>query len=277
MQIQILGSGGFLPTPRAKCYCRICKKARQNGFPYQRRGPALYLKNIDAIFDTPEDINESLNFSKVKDIKNIFYTHWHPDHTLGYRIVEILREQEFFKNKFKPVNIYIPAYDWANFKKFIPGLWYFESTGQVKIKKLSPKGIKMNKVEIKPIRLTNSTFSAYLIKQKNKKIILCPDHSRDLPIKDEYKDADLFIINMGFFADNLRGLKKLSKNHRVFKVCTGFEKDNLRVISKLKPKQTILMHIEEKYNRSNDEFLVLEKKHQDLNIKFAVDGLKIKV
>lgn len=277
MQIQILGSGGFMPIPRATCQCRICKQARLTGWPATRHSPALYLPEIETLIDTPEDINSSLNFSKINKVKNIFYTHWHPDHTLGYRIVEILQDYDFFKQRPVPINVYIPSYDYDNFKKFIPGLWYFESQGMVKIVKLGASGVTLNKFKIKPIRLEVTTYSAYLVENNRHQAILCPDHSRNFPLRTEFKNADLLICNMGFFPTNLRGLKILPARHRVAKVCTGFEKDNLRIIDALQPKETILMHIEEKYNRTNKELAVLEKKFKQYKIKFAIDGLNIKL
>jgi len=275
MELQILGSGGFLPIPRATCQCRICKKARQKGGFYRRRGPALYLNDVNVLIDTPEDINESLNFNEVNNVDTIIYTHWHPDHTLGYRVIETICDQDFFKKK-KTVKVYIPSYDWNNFKKFVPGLWYLESRGYAEIKKIPSKGVRVKGIHIKPIRLKNTTFSAFMITQQGKKTLLCPDHSMSLPMRDEYKNVSLLIINMGFFEDNLKGLKKMPLNHRLRK-STGFEKDNLRIINELKPKKTILMHIDEKFNRSNDDLNILERKYKDLNIKFATDGLQIKI
>ena len=275
MLIQVIGSGGFLPIPRATCNCRICKLARQKGSPYQRRGPSFYLKDIFGLFDTPEDINESLNFSGIKRIDRIFYTHWHPDHTLGYRMVENLGNQDFYvSKKQKKIIVYIPSYSWDNIKKFIPGLWYFESLGYIEIKKITEQGIKIKNILVKPIKLSDTNFSAYLIKQGKKRILLCPDHSMQLPIRKEFIGVNLLIMNLGFFENNLRGAKIIPKGHRLLNF-TGFVKDNLRIIESLKPKKTILVHIEEKYNRSNKDLLNLEKKYKKLNIKFAVDGLKI--
>mgnify|MGYP002345274074 CR=1 FL=1 len=277
MQIQIIGSGGFLPTPRFACNCRICSEARKKGAPYQRRGPSVYFKDISALFDTPEDVNESLNFSGAKKIENIFYTHWHPDHTLGYRIVEVLMDQDFFKTKKqKKIVVYVPDYDYDNIKKAISGLWYFESRGYVEIRKITESGIKIKNTSIKLIKLGDTSFSAYLIEQAKKKILLCPDHAMHLPAKKEFVGVDLLVMNLGFFENNLRGAKALPRDPRLLN-STGFIKDNLRIIESIKPRKTILMHIEEKFNRSNKELSDLEKKHKKSNIKFAVDGLNIKI
>lgn len=92
MEFTILGSGGALRIPRACCNCTICEEAREKGFPYKRLGTSLFLHDEAILFDTPVDINEELNIHKIYDVKSIFYSHWHPDHTLGCNIVEILRE-----------------------------------------------------------------------------------------------------------------------------------------------------------------------------------------
>lgn len=84
MKFTILGSGGAIRIPRACCSCKVCKEARLKGFPYKRLGQSLFLHEDSILFDTPEDINEELNIHNVDEVKHIFYSHWHPDHTLGW-------------------------------------------------------------------------------------------------------------------------------------------------------------------------------------------------
>ena len=50
-----------------------------------------------------------------------------------------------------------------------------------------------------------------------------------------------------------------------------------RSIKKLKPKTSVFTHIEEIWNKNYDDYCKLEEKYKDLNIKFAFDGLTIKV
>lgn len=275
MNIKVLGSGGFLPIPRATCSCRICLQARKKGLPYQRRGPSFYIKEISAVFDTPEDINESLNIHKVGRVENIFYTHWHPDHTLGYRVIESLCDADFYrKAHLKPINVYVPVYDFDNFKKIIPGLWFLEKMNYIKIIPLTEKGVKIKNIQIRPLRLLNSSFSSYVLTQKKVKFVLCPDHSILLPINNDTKGADLLIMNLGFLVNDVRGAKQMPRKHRI-RNNTGFEKDNLRLIRLLKPKRVNFVHIEEKFNRSPEELKQLERKYSDLNISFSSDGMDI--
>ena len=48
----------------------------------------MFLKDVNILFDTPENIAVQLNRENIKQINAIFYTHWEPDHTLSIRIVE---------------------------------------------------------------------------------------------------------------------------------------------------------------------------------------------
>ncbi|MBI2846110.1 MAG: hypothetical protein HYX86_06160, partial [Chloroflexi bacterium] len=82
MQIEILGSGGAITTPKPGCFCRVCVPAREKGVPYSRTGPSLFVHGPDVLIDTPEEIKQQLNRSRVKQIRAAFYSHWHPDHTM---------------------------------------------------------------------------------------------------------------------------------------------------------------------------------------------------
>jgi phosphoribosyl 1,2-cyclic phosphate phosphodiesterase len=90
MRIEILGSGGASTVPRPGYHDRYNDEARARGIPYQRRGPGVFIHEYNILFDTPEDINESLNRAGVDEVRACFYSHWHPDHVMGRRIFEQL-------------------------------------------------------------------------------------------------------------------------------------------------------------------------------------------
>ena len=111
MEITILGSGGFQTIPRPTCQCQICIEARKKGIPYSRNGPSIYVKEADLIIDTPKDIINSINRENIESIKNILFTHWHPDHTEGMRVVEeisIYWKNNVLKNHDVPINVIAP-------------------------------------------------------------------------------------------------------------------------------------------------------------------------
>ncbi|MFX0201765.1 MAG: MBL fold metallo-hydrolase, partial [Candidatus Hodarchaeota archaeon] len=87
MKIIILGSGGGTEIPRPFCQCRICQEAMKKGIPYSRNALAVYIEDLKALLETPEDISDSLTRWEIRDVDYIFLSHWHPDHTFGLRPV----------------------------------------------------------------------------------------------------------------------------------------------------------------------------------------------
>jgi phosphoribosyl 1,2-cyclic phosphate phosphodiesterase len=258
MKILILGSGGFLRIPRACCECKICKEAREKGAPYERLGQSLLIKDESILFDTPEDINTELNKYNIKKVNHIFFSHWHPDHTKGIRILEPLR----YEKNDAPVNVYLTENLKKDFETRVPEIFFYEKQGYCKINIIN--NIKIGNLKIKPILLKNNFAYAFLIEEKQKKVVFCPCHCMGLPVTDELKNADLLIMNLGYFGKEEKSI-------------SGFEKDNLRIIKQLKPKKTILTHIEENWKKNYDDYCKLEKKYKEYDLKFAFDGMKIKL
>ncbi len=90
MQIEILGSGGAITTPRPGCDCPVCIEARVKGVPYSRSGPSLFVHGPDVLIDTPEESKDQINRSRITRINACFYSHWHPDHVMGRRVWETM-------------------------------------------------------------------------------------------------------------------------------------------------------------------------------------------
>lgn len=91
MEINIIGSGGCVSTPRPCCNCRVCREAREKGFPYARTGCSLFIEDANILIDTPEDIAYALNHANIRQVDQVLYSHIDPDHTMGMRVFEQLR------------------------------------------------------------------------------------------------------------------------------------------------------------------------------------------
>jgi phosphoribosyl 1,2-cyclic phosphate phosphodiesterase len=91
MKLKIIGSGGCVSIPKPCCNCKVCKEAREKGFPYARTGCSLFIEDGNVLIDTPEDINYALNNGKVEQVNHVLYSHVDPDHTMGMRLFEQLR------------------------------------------------------------------------------------------------------------------------------------------------------------------------------------------
>jgi len=259
MRFTILGSGGAIRIPRACCLCKVCQEARLRGFPYKRLGQSLFLHGESILFDTPEDINEELNIHNVDEVKHIFYSHWHPDHTLGCRIIEVLMDSRVDK---APINVYMPPENIElTFNKSNSIFSFYEHLGYCKIINRDFV-VKFGKISIKRIKLLNNFAYAFLIQEEDKKVLFCPCHSMFLPISDELYDVDLLIMGLGYF--------NITEDD-----ITNFQRDNLRIVSELKPKKVVFTHIEESDGLNFDDFKKLEQKYS--NFEFAYDGMIIGV
>src|SRR3989344_3593707 len=120
MKITILGSGGFTPTPYPNCKCEQCKIALADKTKI-RTGHSIYIHDLDLLLDTPR---ESLQHIKYLGFfpKNICYSHWHPDHTEGWRVLE------YFNNT---PNVYIQ--NDSLLLEHVPGLKYLQENKHINI------------------------------------------------------------------------------------------------------------------------------------------------
>src|SRR2546427_3010990 len=85
MELVFLGTGGAETTPKVGCLCRVCQEARQKGGRFIRNGPSVFLTGVSVLFDTPEDVDKSLEREGIHEVRHLVYTHWHPDHTGGQK------------------------------------------------------------------------------------------------------------------------------------------------------------------------------------------------
>ncbi len=286
MKLTILGSGGFQTIPRPTCQCNICKEARIKGTPYSRNGPSIYIHEAETIIDTPKDIINSVNRENIKSIKNILFTHWHPDHTEGMRIVEEITidwKGHSLKNHESPINILAPKEILNELHKLQSGSgnsffsWYNYNNYIKEIELPLNKFKTINKIKFKPLLINKSnnlTTIAWLIEQDSKKIIYMPCDVKPFEIEEKYlKNIDLFIVNSPWIQTK-NGLNKIDKKHPIKEELFSFEEVK-KLIEKFNIKKTIIVHIEEMWRLSYDEYKTLEKTYKKHNIKFAYDGMKI--
>ena len=256
MKFIILGSGGAIRIPRACCNCKVCNVARKKGFPYKRLGQSLYLCDQHILFDTPEDINEELNCHNIDEVKHIIYSHWHPDHTMGCRIIETLAEGNSSK-----IDIFMPS---EKIDVSINNNSLFEFYEEMNFCNLvySDAPISIGDIHIKKIKLDNGYSYAFLIEQENHKVLYCPCHTMHLPLSKEIMGCDLFIVCKG-------------DSYEMEEEFTHFERDTLRIIKEIQPRKTIITHIEESDGLGFEEYLEMEKELP--NIHFSYDGMVLNI
>lgn len=252
MKIQILGSGGFITTPKPSCQCEVCNEAR-NKPELARTGPSYYLPDLDVLIDTPAEIKDQLD--KLNKLPNtIVYSHWHPDHTEGYRVFEYYPSVPKIYNQ-----------TGSKILDRVQGLNFLKSVNKVNIIDWpADKPIQKNQYQI-AWKVLNEGIPVYffLISDGQKNILLCPDHAKYLLDIDLSIKIDLLIMNLG---------EPIPGNGDV----TTLD-DNIRIVEKLKPSKTVLTHIEEHFGLTSSSIAKMKSGIDGKNILIGSDSMTIEV
>lgn len=276
MELIILGSGGVEGTPKPCCSCERCRIAKEKGGKFFRTGPSLFIKPANVLIDTPEEIRSQLINNSIEKVEAIFYTHWHPDHTLGLRIIEQINlDWRTDKPKNKPIDVYFPEEQLNLLDKFLirkSVFEFYQKRGLMRLHLLKDGDeIDFGKIKIRAIRFPDSTAFYYLIEENDKKVIYMPCEIRDIRERNDLKNADYLIIHFSWWKKE--------------KVCDEAPWRNeevpveriLEFAKNLKIGNILFVHIDECHDKTYDELKKLEEKYEDYNIKFAYDGMKIKL
>lgn len=285
MELVILGSGGSTTTPRPGCECRVCTEARVKGIPYARSGPSMFVSGVNALFDTPEEIAGQLNRQGINRVDYVFYTHWHPDHTFGMRIVE--RMYKFWLDMFvhgkKPRNkakvcaaskvmedLKSMGYKGGTF------LQYYEKSGLIDPVELeSKKPFCIGSVKVTPFEtLTTYCYSTvFLIQEGRKRVVYAPCDVKPFPETTDMENLDLLIIGSFHPEGPLKEGLTISRNNPLRKELFSLE-EITELAGRLKAKKTMITHIEEEWGKTYDEYKQLEDEY---DLEFAFDGLKLNI
>ncbi|MEH6942861.1 MBL fold metallo-hydrolase [Bacillus sp. JJ722] len=278
MKFEFLGTGGAMAIPRPLCQCEICSEARTKGIPFSRMGPSLFVHGANLLIDTPEDIYAQINRSTIEQIDGIIYSHWHPDHVMGRRVIESL-SVDWFNNppQNKEMNVYLPEQVGEDFNTFLGSrehLDFFKQQGFANIKELvDGESFDLNGIKISPFRLAENYVYAFLLEHQNKRVLIAVDELNNWIPDHSMVGLDLVILPVGIFEFHpLTGERLLSSDHPILKEEATFE-ETLEVIKVLKAKKVYLTHIEELNGLSFSDFKEVEKKLKasGLNVEFAFD------
>lgn len=280
MRIEILGSGGAVTVPRPGYHDRYNDVARAQGVPYQRRGPAVFIHEANILFDTPEDIIESLNRAGVDDVRACFYSHWHPDHVMGRRNFEQLN-WNLRGGANNLTDIYVPQRVREDMERAL-GTWdhleYMQSLGIVKLHVIVPgESVQIDDLTITPMPLAEEYVFAYLVEQENKRAWIAMDELVGWSPEEYVANLDLAILPSGVCEFHpLTGERMMLADEPVLQSEMRFER-TLECIREMNPNRAVLIHLDEPDGVTYDDGLALSTAYQanGLPITFGWDGLII--
>ncbi|HET7037236.1 MAG TPA: MBL fold metallo-hydrolase [Thermomicrobiaceae bacterium] len=282
MQIEFLGTGGAISTPRPGCACRVCAQARERGVPYSRGGPSLFVHGPNVLIDTPEESKDQLNRSRVGTIAAGLYSHWHPDHVMGRRVWESLN-QDFrsWPPQRRQTPIYLPQQVALDFRTTL-GTWdhltFLQQQGVVRLVELTDgERVVLGDTRIEPFRLAEDYVYAFLFHEGSRRVLIAPDELHGWMPPAALRGVDLAILPMGVVElDPLSGERRIPREHPVLRAEATFAQ-TLEIVRALEARRVILTHIEEPDGLSHDDLQQVQAnlQRQGLPVEFAFDTLLI--
>lgn len=259
--------------------CEICAEARQKKGRYARNGPSVFFTGADLLFDTPEDVAHSLEREEIHHVSNLVYSHWHPDHTMGRRVLEQLNLN--LRKRTKTItDVWLPSWVRDDFRKRL-GLedhfQFFEKMEIVRIHELAEgEAVKLGGTTVKAFRMTQPGLASYLVQQGGKRVVLALDEIKDWNPGSELMEPDVLILETGWFELDKQGEQIIPTGHWIRQSEASFE-ETLQLVQKINPGLAIATHIEELNGRSYADYLELEKKYRKYRLRFAYDGLRVSI
>ena len=229
------------------------------------------------LFDTPEDIAHSLEREDIHRVSHLLYSHWHPDHTMGRRVLEQLNLN--LRKRTKAItDVWLPSWVRDDFRKML-GLEdhfeFFEKMGIVRIHEFAEgEAIKLGNTTVKAFRMAQPGLASYLVHQNGKRIVLALDEIKDWNPGSELLEPDVLVLETGWFEHDKKGEQIIPTGHWIRKSEASFE-ETLERVEKVNPHLAVATHIEELNGRSYADYLELEKKYKKYRLRFAYDGFRV--
>lgn len=287
MRVETLGSGGATPTPRPGCECAVCMEARKLGGRHVRTGPSTFVHGPNVLFDTPEESRLQLDRAGISEIRACFYSHWHPDHTMGRRVWET-RNADFRSwppevKRTRTTDVYLPEQVAADMRTHLGGwehLSFMESQRWVRVH-VVPDGemVTVGSVEIRPFRLAEDYVYAFELRTETRRLLVAPDELNGWSPPEELRGCQLAILPMGICEhDPLTGERRIHPDHPILHAEATFA-ETLEIVDTLGADRVVLTHIEEMDGFTLDSLEVLERRLRESGrrVEFAWDGLQVAV
>ncbi|HLT18796.1 MAG TPA: MBL fold metallo-hydrolase [Thermomicrobiales bacterium] len=284
MRIEFLGTAGATTTPRPGCQCRVCVQARQRGVPYSRSGPGIFVHGPDVLIDTSEDIIQQLNRAGITRVAAGLYSHWHPDHTMGRRVWELLNvDFRHWPPTGGTTDVYLPEQVAADFGRWLGLQAHFDFLSQQGYTRVHtiPDGetITLGEVCIRPFRLAASYVYAFIFEERGRRVLIAPDELVGWEPPEFTRGVDLAILPMGVVEhDPLSGGRRIPADHPVLEIEATFAQ-TLAMLEAIAPERAILTHIEEQDGYSHDDLVEIAAalRAQGRQVEFAYDTLSVDV
>ncbi len=277
MKLTVLGSGGFRRTPRPGCSCAVCSEMRASG--NERRGCSLFVHDANMLFDTPEEIAAELETAGIERVDHLFYTHWHPDHTMGARVLEIMNskwsdEPEWRMAASRRTEVYMPGRVHGEImSRFGPFFEFWEHLGIAKVHNMEgpvqAADFSVEAIVFRTMHRTTTHSTAYIVTSGGKKLVYAPCDITPFPKDERFRGCDLMILQVGWTGPEMAERARNGPHYEI-------SMDEITEIAReYRPKQVVLTHIGDEVGLLPEDLAAMEAKHSDICLRYAHDGMII--
>ena len=265
----------------------MCVEAREIGGRSTRTGPSTFVHGPNIIFDTPEESKFQLERAGIGEIAACFYSHWHPDHTMGKRVWET-RNGDFRtwpREAKQPLvtDIYLPQQVAADFRRWLGSMEHLEfmrERGWVRIHELADGDVvDIGGVTVRPFRLAEDYVYAFELTDGNRRLLVAMDELNGWSPSAEIMGCDVAVLPMGICEfDLFTGERLIHEEHPVLVFEATFA-ETIGIVDELGAGQVVLGHVEEMDCISYGELLLVEERlrGEGRNVTFAWDGITVDV
>ncbi len=219
MEIVFLGTAGAETTPKVGCLCPVCQEARHKGGRFVRNGPSLLLTGASVLFDTPEDVDKSLEREGIHEVSHLVYTHWHPDHTAGRRVLEQLNMDWLNPKARRITHVWLPTWVRDDFRKrhgLEDNLEYFERSGIARIHEVGEgERFQLDGLSVCPFRMAQPGLTAYVLERASRRLVFALDDAKDWKPSTEFLEPDLLVLETGWFERDPKGRVIVPPGHSI--------------------------------------------------------------
>jgi len=241
----------------------------------------MFIHDQNILFDAPEEIAAELENAGISRIDHLFFTHWHPDHTMGARILEIMNTKWSEKMEWRMVakhrtQVYMPPLVYGEIMERFGAFFKFwehigiaevhEAEGQVRCGDLIIEPVVMKSMHR---TVTHSTI--YIIQSGGKKIIYAPCDITPFPWDDRFQGCDMMILQTGWYGPRMA--ERAEKGPH----CEISMDEILEIAREYAPGEIILTHIGDESELLLPDLKALEEKFAEPNIRFAFDGMELEI
>ncbi|GAB4074102.1 hypothetical protein GCM10028778_16050 [Barrientosiimonas marina] len=280
MYMEFLGTAGAFRTPRPGSNSKASLEARMKKGPFMRTGPGIFIHGPNVLFDTSEDIFYQLNRASISCVNACFYSHWHPDHTMGRRIFEVFNSE--FLSDGKNTRVILPE-NVASDAKMRLGFWdhlnHMQEKGDISLEVLSNnESVKFDGCEVTAFPLSNDFAYGFILRTNKNKILIIPDESFGWwPSSTNFKDIDIAILPFGHTERHFTTGELNYPEGLIFERNEASFEDSIELANQINANVTYFTHIEEFENLSFEDCKKIENEFSGQNYKIAFDTFTIDI